>query len=647
MDPRHRPPASSASRDLSSSYHNSPFRQQAPALNDAISNRRPPSTDAALEGPAHASHRRRTSETPYYPPAARASFPELGHARAQSASSLQPAWHHNHTMAPPNSPPPAAQGQPPQHHQSQSPRGYEHPPPPRPPSLPVGPPNAFPTGGRELPNLSSITRTNSGSGNSSMSISSMLGGPAPASRESQPPSHPGRHYSPHGPSPTSAPGYPPPIHASPRVHSTSAEYPPFRRPQTPDHQRPYDHRGGAGSAGPSPHGPYSSTPDVPRFSTPQGYHQRHPSAPADTSREPGRMSAGPTASGGPPKPFSVPPRHEDPYARQYAYDDRYRTDRERQVVPEGRDREGRERAYSGGAVDSRRQHMSPHELGRPESNPHQPSPYGRPPDQRDPRDQWGRPVAEQGYRATLEHQRQHPDFPPTSAPYPPHGTSPYQGPGPERYPGQHQGVPGGPPPHDPAERARFEQAQQQQQQQQHHHMNRGRSGEEAGPPPPVAYGHGGPYESPRKLGDGDRHGPNGMQRNLLALQDINRNKGRMSPLPQAVQGAQPQQPGPGAEPGIKSEFGRMFSGIGSGVGGVSSPVASGASPAFPSQGHSSYPAHREEVPSGDVGPDKTKGGGRRRKMKDDDVRDDDSSGRQTPGARANKRSKPHQHHHHQ
>ncbi|KAI1004983.1 hypothetical protein K3495_g3232 [Podosphaera aphanis] len=58
-----------------------------------------------------------------------------------------------------------------------------------------------------------------------------------------------------------------------------------------------------------------------------------------------------------------------------------------------------------------------------------------------------------------------------------------------------------------------------------------------------------------------------QQRSFLGVQEINR-KGRISPLPQAVQGAQTQADGPSGEPSIKNEFGRMFSGIGSGVGSV-------------------------------------------------------------------------------
>lgn len=61
-------------------------------------------------------------------------------------------------------------------------------------------------------------------------------------------------------------------------------------------------------------------------------------------------------------------------------------------------------------------------------------------------------------------------------------------------------------------------------------------------------------------------------RKLLGLLSENR-RGRVSPLPQAVQGAQAQLRGPASEPGIKNEFARMFSGIGSGVGStVSTPV---------------------------------------------------------------------------
>ncbi|KAI4090757.1 MAG: hypothetical protein LQ344_004537 [Seirophora lacunosa] len=69
-------------------------------------------------------------------------------------------------------------------------------------------------------------------------------------------------------------------------------------------------------------------------------------------------------------------------------------------------------------------------------------------------------------------------------------------------------------------------------------------------------------------------------RHSLSLLIENGRRGRVSPLPQAVQGAQGRNSGPASDPGIKNEFGRMFSGIGSGVGSTG-PVGSGTSTPFP------------------------------------------------------------------
>lgn len=60
-------------------------------------------------------------------------------------------------------------------------------------------------------------------------------------------------------------------------------------------------------------------------------------------------------------------------------------------------------------------------------------------------------------------------------------------------------------------------------------------------------------------------------RNLLGV-GAEKRGGRASPLPQAVQGAS----GPGGESSIKNDLGRVFSGIGSGVGGVTAPTAGSA-----------------------------------------------------------------------
>lgn len=449
------------------------------------------------------------------------------------------------------------------------------------------------------------------------------------------------------------------------MHSAAAEYTPFRRPQTPEHQRPYDHR--ATTAGPSPRGSYS-TPDIQRYGTPQSYHSRHPSAAADTGSDPGRMSTGPNTPASHKPPFGNLPRAmdlgrappDDPYARRddgrqapdynpdrsaaprhYPFDDRYRLERDRTApAPDQRERQGRDRSYSGG---------EPRHHGPPELNPRNQPSYGRPPDHMDrrepPRDQhWGRPGGDPNHRPPMDPQRPHADYPPASA-YPRHNP-PYQSAPSDRYPPTSHpqphapatGPPNGPPqPYDvPGDRASLER------------LHPGRRSAEEQQPPQHPQGYAGQHAPPSHAYDPARNRTGEdpaapiQQRNLLGVQDMNR-KGRMSPLPQAVQGAQPQQPGPAGEPGIKSEFGRMFAGIGSGVGamGGSSPVTSSASAAY---GGTSQPK-REET-NGEFGAEGAKGGKpRRRKLKEEEGKgDDDGSGRLTPSGRGAKRPKGHHHH---
>lgn len=69
-------------------------------------------------------------------------------------------------------------------------------------------------------------------------------------------------------------------------------------------------------------------------------------------------------------------------------------------------------------------------------------------------------------------------------------------------------------------------------------------------------------------------------RSLLAVGADGKRGGRASPLPQAVQGAQAPFIGPAGEPAIKNELGRVFSGIGSGVGGVTA-ATGGSGPSTP------------------------------------------------------------------
>lgn len=374
-----------------------------------------------------------------------------------------------------------------------------------------------------------------------------------------------------------------------------------------------------------------------------------------------------------------PPGHEyNPERvglRPYPYDDRaehadrmYQMDMRHQeqqnYMEQQRDREQRQRQLSGS--DSSRHAVHYAEFGHREP-PRTQTPYGRPPehrDVRDPRDsrdpreaQWG-PGPDPSYRAPMDHQRPHPEYNPVSSPYPPHGPA-YQTAPPERYPpasGAHPTPPqnssSAPPqqPFDSPDRARMSAMHPQHPQQQQQQPHRLRPGEEAHLPPSIAYnsGHGpAPYDSPKHRGIDDVSAHNSHQRNLLGFQEINR-KGRISPLPQAVQGAQPQQPGPAGEPGIKSEFGRMFAGIGSGVSaiGVSSPITSGAPVPYLSSSSTKREDVEHSAPEPAPEPPAKAPKGRRRKLKDEDSKDDESSGRLTPVSRA-KRPKTHQHHHHQ
>lgn len=304
------------------------------------------------------------------------------------------------------------------------------------------------------------------------------------------------------------------------------------------------------------------------------------------------------------------------------------------------------------------QHPEEH---RSQPTSRQPLPhYGRP-DPRDshnwpprpgydqpPRDVYGQPYAAHrpgeypaatgppyGAHPAYAHQPPPERFPPTSQP--PHHGAPTSQPPPQ------QGHP-----FESPDRHRFAPLHSQHQHQQQRTGPVGvRPAEEGPPPPSVAY-NGGPgaaaFEAgrPRPADDSPSH--LGPQRGLLGV-EINR-KGRLSPLPQAVQGAQPMAQGPAGEPGIKSEFGRMFSGIGSGVRGigVSSPGPSGAQIPFSNPNlrrDDVEPPHQEAASEA---PTKTRK--KRGKPKDEDGKgDDDSNGRATPVGRT-KRAKTHAHHHH-
>lgn len=150
-----------------------------------------------------------------------------------------------------------------------------------------------------------------------------------------------------------------------------------------------------------------------------------------------------------------------------------------------------------------------------------------------------------------------------------------------------------------------------------------------------------PYDQSRKFGD-ELH-----NKSLLALgPEANRRTGRASPLPQAVQGAQAQPVSVGKDPGIKSEFGRMFSGLGSGLGSSTpsrqSPMPQGASESLP-LGVDFNELKLQRVSS--------QNGRKPKRVKDEEGALDNESidGRGTPSGRGGKRNKhnhPGHHHHH-
>lgn len=535
-----------------------------------------------------------------------------------------------------------------------------------------------------------------------MSISAMLGGPLPSLRE-PPPQQQGQPHYPPSSTPSSSAAYGPTVHASPRMHSTSADFPPFRRPQTPEQPRPYDPRGSSAAASPQAS---HYTPEVQRYGTPQyprgpptdqGRDPRIPAhgIPSRPSSQPKSFPSGPPGRavdhGRPAASDDMYPRREGPMHRashsmEYnpertglkpvGYDDRYGMERDREA--DQRERERRERTLSMG--DGGRPHPAHADYGGAGQRSQQPYGAGQP-EHRDPREQhdpglWQRQAAYDPARAPYESsgaQPRHPDdHPASSASYAGHPAPAYSQPPPDRYPphthAQYQGPPpqsAGPPslrydnspdrtrlgPLHPQHQAppSYQQPQPQPQHHMHQHLppHRPREEEHQGPQygPPNAQAS---LEPSRSRSNEDSAAHHMQNRGHLAVQEMNRTKGRISPLPQAVQGAQPQVPGPTTEPGIKSEFGRVFSGLGGGLGGlgVSSPVTSAPPTSAPFSGALT---RRDDAEPGthDSGPDGVKGNrGRRRKLKEEDLRDEDSAGRLTPGGRA-KRPKTMPHHHHQ
>jgi hypothetical protein len=129
--------------------------------------------------------------------------------------------------------------------------------------------------------------------------------------------------------------------------------------------------------------------------------------------------------------------------------------------------------------------------------------------------------------------------------------------------------------------------------------------------------------------------------------DVNRRTGRASPLPQAVQGAQAQPLSIGKDPHVKSEFGRMFSGLG----GLGSSTPSRGSP-MPQGAHESFPPGTDLNDHLRLQRVSSQNGRKPKRVKDEDGGFDNDSidGRGTPfgvrGAKRSKHTQPGHHHHH-
>ncbi|KKA18608.1 hypothetical protein T310_7445 [Rasamsonia emersonii CBS 393.64] len=149
-----------------------------------------------------------------------------------------------------------------------------------------------------------------------------------------------------------------------------------------------------------------------------------------------------------------------------------------------------------------------------------------------------------------------------------------------------------------------------------------------------------------------------QHRSLLGLGVDGKRAGRASPLPQAVQGAQAQLIGPAGEAGIKGELGRVFAGIGSGVG-TSTSGTVGSGPSTPMTAspfkRDSVAARSDTTDDGRAGRGVIVGPGRKRSVKEEEAQGE--NGDQTAdlrgaavsargGARRGRHVHHHHHHHH-
>ncbi|RDI82032.1 hypothetical protein Vi05172_g7872 [Venturia inaequalis] len=137
-----------------------------------------------------------------------------------------------------------------------------------------------------------------------------------------------------------------------------------------------------------------------------------------------------------------------------------------------------------------------------------------------------------------------------------------------------------------------------------------------------------------------------MQRSRSSLGDGKR--GRASPLPQAVQGAQPPPMGMGSDPSIKSEFGRIFQGLGYGGNyGASTPTRGSPMPRSAPEGEAIVVSDGEGTKMSKMGSSRGRKSSKRVKEEETRLDSESNDGRGTPlgNSGRGKRAKVGHHHH--
>lgn len=484
-----------------------------------------------------------------------------------------------------------------------------------------------PPPGRDLPPFHSIHRPGSG-----MSISSMLGG-EPERRDPLRDSAPPHSSFPRPPVSSAAQPSNPGAMSPPRnvTRVSPSEHPPYGRSHTPDHGNfarlpgPRQYRASSGENGPMP-SPFDqsraeSLPRPPPLShRPDGppYHQGPPMSSIGDSPhgQPRRLSSGSTI----PRPNSQPQMEEGSRASLYSPEMR------RPMLGDGptryssgyRDYDGPDRSYG---QDARMQEQMMREREQESSR----RSFGA--DERKPQ------------HSALWNSQPAPSRPLFGDSGRPYG-APAQDHAPMPYPGSRRDGPT-PARSQPAPSVKTETSGMSDSSRRNFSPF-SQPGSTQPPGPTSSSANVAAEEQRRKSDDMLQH------RNLLQVaNDIKRVGGRVSPLPQAVQGAQAQSITP--DSGINRDLGRVFSGIGSGVGSANgTPLTPSVSPFKRDEAGSRVPAGDADAAPAKV-PRASSGAGKRgRKIKEEDKGDGEVGEERSSSAtgRGTKRARHVHHHHH-